>query len=122
MKTIAEQIHGISDLEEISEAGPEGKWKFWHALGPVDEDELLRRLELHIDDLPQELKEDRRLVVRMIERRRILRDRILKEHPNIREHLEEKQEIMEYRLEKQNPEGLRKLQSLQVEEELQGQE
>lgn len=90
MKTIAEQIHGISDLEELSEADPEEKLKFWHALGPVDEDELLRRLELHIDDLPKELKKDRKLAVRLIERRRrILRDRILKEHPNIQGHLKE---------------------------------
>lgn len=118
VKNIVEQIHGISDLEELSEAGLEEKLKFWHALGPVDEDELLRRLELHIDDLPQELKEDSRLVIRLIERRRrILRDRILKEHPNIREHLKEKQDIMEHRLEKQNPEGLRKLHRLEDEEE-----
>ena len=117
MKIIAEQIHGISDLEELAEAGLEEKLKFWHALGPVDEDELLRRLELHIDDLPQELKEDRRLVIRLIERRRrILRDRIIKEHPNIQEHLKEKQDIMEHRLEKQNPEGLRKLHRLEDEE------
>lgn len=117
VKIIAEQIHGISDLEELAEAGLEEKLKFWHALGPVDEDELLRRLELHIDDLPQELKEDRRLVIRLIERRRrILRDRIIKEHPNIQEHLKEKQDIMEHRLEKQNPEGLRKLHRLEDEE------
>lgn len=107
---IAEQIHGISDLEQLSEAGLEEKLKYWHSLGPLDEDELLRRLELHIDDLPKELKENSALVVRLIERRRrVLRDRILREYPNIREHLNEKRDILDHRLEKQNPEGFRKL-------------
>lgn len=114
VKYIAEQIHGISDLEKLSEAGLEEKLKFWHSLGPLDEDELLRRLELHIDDLPQELKENSTLVVSLLERRRkILRDRILREHPNIQEHLKEKQDILEHRLQKQNPEGLEKLHKLE---------
>lgn len=114
VKSIADQIHGISDLEELSKAGLEEKLKFWHALGPLDEDELLRRLELHIDDFPQELKENSALVVRLIERRRrVLRDRILREHPNIREHLKEKRDILEHRLQKQNPEGVRKLHKLE---------
>lgn len=112
--TIAKQIHGISDLENLSQAGLEEKLNFWHSLGPLDEDELLRRLELHIDDLPQELKDNSTLVVRLIERRRkILRDRILREHPNISEHLKEKQDLMEHRLEKQNPEGIRKLHQME---------
>lgn len=112
--TIAKQIHGISDLENLSQAGLEEKLNFWHSLGPLDEDELLRRLELHIDDLPQELKDNSTLVVRLIERRRkMLRDRILREHPNISEHLKEKQDLMEHRLEKQNPEGIRKLHQME---------
>lgn len=112
--TIAKQIHGISDLENLSQAGLEEKMNFWHSLGPLDEDELLRRLELHIDDLPQELKDNSTLVVRLIERRRkMLRDRILREHPNISEHLKEKQDLMEHRLEKQNPEGIRKLHQME---------
>ena len=114
VKSIVEQIHGISDLEELSQAGPEEKLKYWHSLGPLDEDELLRRLELHIDDLPDELKENSALVVRLIERRRkVLRDRILREHPNIREHLNEKREILEQRLQKQNPDGVQKLHNLE---------
>ena len=114
VKSIVEQIHGISDLEELSQAGPEEKLKYWHSLGPLDEDELLRRLELHIDDLPDELKENSALVVRLIERRRkVLRDRILREHPNIREHLNERREILEQRLQKQNPDGVQKLHKLE---------
>lgn len=111
---IGRLIHGISDLEQLSEAGLDEKLKYWHSLGALDEDELLRRLELHIDDLPQELKENSTLVVRLIERRRkMLRDRLLREHPNISRHLKEKQDILEQRLEKQNPEGVRKLHRLE---------
>ena len=114
VKSIVEQIHGISDLEELSQAGLEEKLKYWHSLGPLDEDELLRRMELHIDDLPDELKENSALVVRLIERRRrVLRDRISREHPNIREHLNEKREILEQRLQKQNPDGVQKLHKLE---------
>lgn len=105
VKTIAGQIHGISDLEQLSEAGLEEKLTFWHSLGPLDEDELLRRLEFHIDDLPQELKDNRKLAVGLIERRRkILRDRILREHPNLHEHLKQKRETLERRLKKQRME------------------
>ena len=35
VKSIVEQIHGISDLEELSQAGPEEKLKYWHSLGPL---------------------------------------------------------------------------------------
>ncbi len=114
VKYVVEQIHGISDLEELAEAGLEEKLKFWHSLGPLDEDELLRRLELHIDDFPAEVREKSTLVVSLIERRRrILRDKLLKEHPNVKEHLKEKQAILERRLIKQNPEGVRRLHELE---------
>lgn len=114
VKSIVEQIHGIPDLEQLSQAGLEEKLQYWHSLGPLDEDELLRRLELHIDDFPDELKENSALAVRLIERRRrVLRDRILREHPNIREHLKEKRNILERRLQKQNPDGMQKLHNLE---------
>ena len=114
VKSIVEQIHGIPDLEQLSQAGLEEKLQYWHSLGLLDEDELLRRLELHIDDFPDELKENSALAVRLIERRRrVLRDRILREHPNIREHLKEKRNILEQRLQKQNPDGMQKLHNLE---------
>ena len=118
---VVEQIHGISDLEKLSEAGLEEKLDFWHSLGPLDEDELLRRLELHIDDFPPQVREKSSLVLSLIERRRrMLRIRLLKEHPHVQEHLKLKQEILERRLEKQNPEGLRKLHRLEKEEQISG--
>ena len=114
VKSIVEQIHGIPDLEQLSQAGLEEKLQYWHSLGPLDEDELLRRLELHINEFPDELKENSALAVRLIERRRrVLRDRILREHPNIREHLKEKRNILEQRLQKQNPDGMQKLHNLE---------
>ena len=65
-----EQIHGISDLEKLSEAGLEEKLDFWHSLSPLDEDELLRRLELHIDDFPPQVREKSSLVLSLIERKK----------------------------------------------------
>ena len=100
-------------MENLSEAGLEEKLSFWHSLGPLDEDELLRRLELHIDEFPAEVREKSSLVLSLIERRRrVLRDKLLREHPGVKEHLDEKQERMERRLQKQNPEGMQRLQEL----------
>ena len=64
------------------------KLKYWHSLAPLDEDELLRRLELHIGDLPEEVKEKSSLAIGLIERRRqSLRAKLAKEHPEILDHL-----------------------------------
>ena len=72
----------------MAKEGLEEKLKYWHSLGPLDEDELLRRLELHIQDLPEEIKAESSLAIGLIEnRRRILRGKLLKEHPEILEHL-----------------------------------
>ena len=85
---VLKQIHGISDIELLAKEGLEEKLKYWHSLGPLDEDELLRRLELHIQDLPEEVKAKSSLAIGLIEnRRRILRGKLLKEHPEILEHL-----------------------------------
>lgn len=85
---VLKQIHGISDIELLAKEGLEEKLKYWHSLGPLDEDELLRRLELHIQDLPEEVKEKSSLAIGLIEnRRRMLRGKLLKEHPEILEHL-----------------------------------
>lgn len=110
---VVEQIHGLSDLEALSEAGLEEKLAFWHSLGPLDEDELLRRLELHMDEFPAEVREKKRLVLSLIERRRqVLRNTLLQEHPGVREHLDQKQALMERRLNRQNPAGMRRLREI----------
>lgn len=107
--TIVEQIHEITDLEQLSEEGLEEKIKYWHSLGALDEDELLRRMELHLDELPKDVKENKKLVIELIERRRRhLREKLLEEHPEVLAHIEARRERLEKRLEKQNPEGIRK--------------
>lgn len=106
---IVEQIHEITDLEQLSEEGLEEKIKYWHSLGALDEDELLRRMELHLDELPKDVKENKKLVIELIERRRRhLREKLLEEHPDVLAHIEARRERLEKRLEKQNPEGIRK--------------
>ena len=89
---VLKQIHGISDIETLAEEGVEEKLRFWHSLGPLDEDELLRRLELHIQDFPEEVREKSSLAVGLIEKRRqALREKLVKEHPEILEHLQWKE-------------------------------
>ena len=101
----------------FSEEGIKEKLEFWNSLGALDEDELLRRMELHLDDLPSDVKENKKLVIELIERRRRkLRDRLLKEHPEIVEHIEERRERLERRLEKQNPDAVKRLKHWKDEE------
>ena len=115
--SIVKQIHEITDLEKLSEEGIKEKLEFWNSLGALDEDELLRRMELHLDDLPSDVKENKKLVIELIERRRRkLRDRLLKEHPEIVEHVEERRERLERRLEKQNPDAVKRLKHWKDEE------
>ena len=74
-------------------------------------------MELHLDDLPSDVKENKKLVIELIEhRRRKLRDRLLKEHPEIVEHIEERRERLERRLEKQNPDAVKRLKHWKDEE------
>ena len=49
---VMEQIHRLPDLERLADVGFEEKLKNWHSLGALDEDEILRRMEMHLDELP----------------------------------------------------------------------
>lgn len=107
---VMEQLHKLPDLERLAELGIEEKLKNWHSLGVIDEDEILRRMELHLDELPENLKGDRKLILQLIEkRRRKIEQQLLIHHPEIVEHLKKSRERLEKRLEKQNPEAARKL-------------
>ena len=107
---VMEQLHKLPDLERLAELGIEEKLKNWHSLGAIDEDEILRRMELHLDELPENLKGDRKLILQLIEkRRRKIEQQLLIHHPEIVEHLKKSRERLEKRLEKQNPEAARKL-------------
>ena len=106
---IIEQLHQIPDIQRLSEEGLEELLDNWHGLGLLDEDELLRRIELHMDELPEELTSDRRLILQFLEKRRgKLKEKILSEHPEVLERLEQRRKKLEERLEKQNPEAVQK--------------
>lgn len=107
---VMEQLHKLPDLERLAELGVEEKLKNWHSLGAIDEDEILRRMELHLDELPENLRGDRKVILQLIEkRRRKIEQQLLIHHPDIVEHLKKSRERLEKRLEKQNPEAARKL-------------
>lgn len=107
---VMEQLHKLPDLERLVELGIEEKLKNWHSLGAIDEDEILRRMELHLDKLPENLRGDRKVILQLIEkRRRKIEQQLLIHHPDIVEHLKKSRERLEKRLEKQNPEAARKL-------------
>lgn len=116
---VMEQLHKLPDLERLAELGIEEKLKNWHSLGAIDEDEILRRMELHLDELPENLRGDRKVILQLIEkRRRKIEQQLLVYHPEIVEHLKKSRERLEKRLEKQNPEAARKLHKW--EEEIRG--
>ena len=107
---VMEQIHRLPDLERLADVGFEEKLKNWHSLGALDEDEILRRMEMHLDELPENLRGDRKVILQLIEkRRRKIEQQLLLHHPEILDHLKKNRERLERRLEKQNPEAARKL-------------
>lgn len=96
---IIEQLHQIPDIQRLSEEGLEELLDNWHGLGVLDEDELLRRIELHMDELPEELTSDRKLILHLLEKRRgKLKEKILAEHPEVLERLEQRRKKLEERL------------------------
>ena len=107
---VMEQIHRLPDLERLADVGFEEKLKNWHSLGALDEDEILRRMEIHLDELPENLRGDKKVILQLIEkRRRKIEQQLLMHHPEILDHLKKNRERLERRLEKQNPEAARKL-------------
>ena len=109
---VLESIHSMPDWEEIAEQGIESSLKYWHGIGAIDEDEFLRRMEIHMDELPEKLadQDHRRIILGLLEKRRHhIREQIGREHPEVLEKLQRRREKLEQRLEKQNPEGARRL-------------
>ena len=109
---IIQQINQIPQLEKLVEEGFEGQLESWKWLGAIDEDELVRRIELHMDELPAELLTQRnKTVIWMLleKRRKRIKEHLLKEAPEELEKLEAYRAKLEERLEKQNPEAARRL-------------
>ena len=68
---IMESIHHMPDIEELVERGlPEDKRRDGMNLGAFDEDEILRRIELHLDELPENLSDNKSIVLSLLEKRR----------------------------------------------------
>ncbi|MCM1112858.1 MAG: SulP family inorganic anion transporter [Muribaculum sp.] len=106
------QIRRMPELEKLAQEGLEGHLDTWKWLGAIDEDELVRRLELHMDELPEEMltRMNRKLVWKLLEdRRKRIRERLLLEDPEELEKLEAYREKLEGRLLKQNPEAAKRL-------------
>lgn len=109
-------LHHWPEIKEISEKGLSKQMQAWHNLGAIDEDEVLRRMELHLDKLSANLEEDKnkQLIFQMIEKRRHhLEIELKQENPEIWEKLVESREHLERRLQKQNPEAAEKLHELE---------
>lgn len=109
---VLESIHGMPEWEKFAEQGIENSLKYWHGLGAIDEDEFLRRMEIHMDELPDKLadQDHRRVILGLLEKRRYhIREELGREHPEILEKLQRRREKLEKRLERQNPEGARRL-------------
>lgn len=109
---VLNHIHELPDLEDLAEQGLEKYMKTWKSLGAIDEDEFLRRMELHMDELAKNISEEdnRAMILELIEkRRRRILEQIQREHPEVLEQLEASRVRLERRLEKQNPQAAKKL-------------
>lgn len=109
---VLNHIHKLPDLEELAEQGLEKYMETWKSLGAIDEDEFLRRMELHMDELAKNISEEnnRVMILELIEkRRRRILEQIQREHPEVLEQLEASRIRLERRLEKQNPQAAKKL-------------
>lgn len=109
---VLHNIHQMPELEEVAEGGLEKYLATWKRLGAIDEDEFLRRMELHMDELSENLSEqqNRAVILELLEkRRRKIREQLRRENPDILEKLEAYRVKLEERLEKQNPEAVQKL-------------
>ena len=109
---VLKNIHQMPDLEELAEEGPMKSLETWKSLGAIDEDEFLRRMELHMDELPENLtgQDSRMVILELIERRRRrIMEQIKQENPEVLERLKASRIKLEQRLEKQNPEAAKRL-------------
>nr|WP_317282585.1 SulP family inorganic anion transporter [uncultured Sellimonas sp.] len=112
---LLEQIHGMTDVEEIAEQGIVQKLDVWDRLGAIDEDEILRRMELHLDELPEDFNKKQKIVLKLLEkRRRHILEELRKENPEKLEQLKQSREKLERRLKKQNPKAVEKLHQWEI--------
>ncbi|MDD7210119.1 MAG: SulP family inorganic anion transporter [Lachnospiraceae bacterium] len=109
-------LHHWPEIKELSESGFSSKMHAWRNLGAIDEDELLRRMEMHLDEISANMEENhsKQLLFQLIEKRRYkLAEELRKENPEVWEKLEKRRENLEQQLEEQNPELVKKLHDLE---------
>lgn len=86
-------IRTMDDVVKLSEEGVDKLVSSWGFLGNLDEDLLLRSIEDHIDKFPEQLIREKERIAGLIDnRRKKLRKKLLKEHPEMTEYLEESRE------------------------------
>lgn len=82
----------------------------WRAMGSIDEDELLRRLEMHVGELAKRLHNNETAVARMLEERRLHIAKHLEEvNPEAAKKLHEHQEKIDAILQRESPEKYERL-------------
>ena len=95
---VVKKLVTVEDVRKLSENGVDKFVESWGHLGELDEDLLIRSIEAHLDKAGREVKKEKKMAAELLEkRRRKLRDRLLKEHPEMMEYLEESRE---HRIEK----------------------
>ena len=86
-------IRTMDDVVKLSEEGVDKLVSSWGFLGNLDEDLLLRSIEGHIGEFPEQLIREKERIAGLIDnRRKKLRKKLLKEHPEMTEYLEESRE------------------------------
>lgn len=106
---VKEIIENITDVTEI-EAGTRelineaiGHAHIWGGLGSIDEDELLRRLELHASELAKRVHNNETTIAHIIEQRRHeIAEHLMEVNPQAARRLREHQKMLEERLKEEN--------------------
>ena len=84
------QIRTMDDVHTLAVHGVDSLVSSWGFLGELDEELLLRSMLSQLDNLPEELKGRKEEIAKLIETRRdVLKDRLLRDHPEMTAYLEE---------------------------------
>lgn len=89
------------------------KSHIWNNLGYVDEDEILNRLELHVKEIAEKIKDNEIHIVELLEnRRRRLAKKLEQSNPRAAQKLYEHQKAIEEKIKKDNPEAYAHLEKI----------
>lgn len=89
-RMVIRQMHSMEDVHILADQGADSLVSAWGFLGELDEDLLLASLEEQMEELTEELNEKKEEIADLIgSRRKRLREKLLREHPEMTEYLEE---------------------------------